>query len=106
MPDHVEMRLMIPAELGPEAEVLDELRHRVDAAVAAIVAERLRNGRRVLGRRAVLHQPRIFVTDVTVGRLRQDGENVLAIRIRYDVISTNAPDNNVILSSIDQTVRV
>jgi hypothetical protein len=56
MPDHVEMRLTIPAELGPEAEVLDELRHRVDAAVAAIATERRRNGRRVLGRRAVLHQ--------------------------------------------------
>jgi len=56
MPDHVEMQLTIPAELGPEAEVLDELGHRVNAAVAAIAAERHRNGRRVLGRRAVLHQ--------------------------------------------------
>jgi phage baseplate assembly protein W len=51
-------------------------------------------------------EPRIVVTDVAVGRLRQDSENVLAIRIRYDVISTNTPGNNVILSGIDQTVRL
>lgn len=46
-------------------------------------------------------EPRIIVTDVAVGRLRQDGENVLAIRVRYNVISTNTPGNNVILSGID-----
>jgi hypothetical protein len=51
-------------------------------------------------------EPRIIVTDVAVGRLRQDGENVLAIRVRYDVISTNTPGNNVILSGIEQTVRL
>src|SRR5215467_5566455 len=51
-------------------------------------------------------EPRIVVTAVTLGRLRQDGENVLAIRIRYDVISTITPGNNVTLSSIEQTVRV
>ena len=51
-------------------------------------------------------EPRIIVTDVAVGRLRQDGENVLAIRVRYDVISTNTPGNNVILSGIEQTVHL
>jgi uncharacterized protein len=49
-------------------------------------------------------EPRIVVTGVAIGRLCQDGENVLAIRIRYDVISTNTPGNNVILAGIDQTV--
>jgi putative transposase len=56
MPDIVELRLAIPPELGPEAEILDDLRRRVAAAEAAIAAERQRTGRRVLGRRAVLQQ--------------------------------------------------
>jgi hypothetical protein len=56
MPDAVEMRLAIPAELGPEADVLEELRQRVAAAVAATGAERQRTGQRVYGRRAVLQQ--------------------------------------------------
>lgn len=51
-------------------------------------------------------EPRLIVTAVTVRREQHDGENVLAIRVRYDVISTNTPGNNVILSGIDQTVRV
>lgn len=57
MPEAVEMQLTVPAELGPEAEVLEELRQRVAAAVASIAAERQRSGKRVLGRRAVLRQP-------------------------------------------------
>jgi len=57
MPDAVEMRLAIPIELGPEADVLEELRQRVAAAVASFSAERQRTGRRVVGRRAVLQQP-------------------------------------------------
>jgi hypothetical protein len=40
-----------------EADVLEELRQRVAAAVAAIGAERQRAGQRVYGRRAVLQQP-------------------------------------------------
>ena len=56
MPDSVEMRLTIPPELGPEAEVLDDLRQRVAAVEAAAAAERHQTGRRVLGRRAVLEQ--------------------------------------------------
>ena len=57
MPEAVELRLTIPAELGPEADVLEELRQRVAAAVAAIGAARQRTGQRVYGRRAVLQQP-------------------------------------------------
>jgi hypothetical protein len=57
MPEAVEMRLTIPAELGPEAAVLEELQQRVATAVAAIGAERQRTGQRVYGRRAVLQQP-------------------------------------------------
>jgi len=56
MPGAVELRLTIPAELGPADEVLEELRQRVEAAVAAIGAERQRAGTRVYGRRAVLQQ--------------------------------------------------
>jgi putative transposase len=56
MPDVVEMQLTIPSELGPEAEILDDLRQRVAMAVASIEAERQRTGQRVLGRRAVLRQ--------------------------------------------------
>jgi phage baseplate assembly protein W len=51
-------------------------------------------------------EPRIVVTAVTVQREQHDGENVLAIRIRYDVISTNTSGNNVILSGIEQTVHL
>lgn len=47
-------------------------------------------------------EPRIAVTAVTVGREQHDGDNVLAIRLRYDVISTNTPGNNVILAGIEQ----
>jgi hypothetical protein len=57
MPEAVEMRLAVPAELGPEAEVLEDLRQRVAAAVASIAEERQRMGKRILGRRAVLRQP-------------------------------------------------
>jgi REP element-mobilizing transposase RayT len=56
MPDAVELRLHIPPELGPETEVLDELRRRVTAAETSLAAERQRTGRRILGRRAVLRQ--------------------------------------------------
>jgi putative transposase len=56
MPEAVEMRLTIPPELGPEADVLDELRRRVTEVEDALAAERQRTGRRVFGRRAVLQQ--------------------------------------------------
>jgi hypothetical protein len=56
MPDVVEMRLAIPAELGPEAEVTAELRQRVAAAEVSLAIERQRAGMKVYGRRAVLQQ--------------------------------------------------
>jgi hypothetical protein len=56
MPEAVEMRLTIPAEMGPEAEVLAELRDRVRAVEVEQEVERRRTGRRVVGRRAVLAQ--------------------------------------------------
>ena len=38
-------------------------------------------------------EPRVRVTDVKVARERQDGEDVLAIRVRYD-ITTARPNNS------------
>ena len=51
-------------------------------------------------------EPRVIVSDVRISREQHDGDNVLAIRLRYDIISTNTPGNSVILSRIDQTVRL
>jgi len=51
-------------------------------------------------------EPRIVVTAVAVDREQSDGENVLAIRIRYDVISANAPETHVILGGIEQRVLI
>ncbi len=51
-------------------------------------------------------EPRVVVTAVQVAREQQDGENVLAIRLRYNVISTNVPGNNVILAGLQQLVIV
>jgi REP element-mobilizing transposase RayT len=56
MPDALELPLTIPPELGPAAEVLSELRERVRAVEIERTAERLRTGRTVVGRRAVLAQ--------------------------------------------------
>jgi putative transposase len=56
MPDELEMALTIPSELGHVAEVLSELRDRVQRVELEQVAERQRTGGRVLGRRAVLAQ--------------------------------------------------
>jgi hypothetical protein len=56
MPDALELLLTIPAELGPAAELLSELRDRVRALELERAAERARTGRRVLGRRAMLAQ--------------------------------------------------
>lgn len=51
-------------------------------------------------------EPRVQVTSVQVTRERLDGENILAIRVRYNVISTNTPGNNVVLGAVEQTVRL
>lgn len=56
MPEVVELRLTLPPELGPEAELLAELRERVRAVELEHEAERRRTGHRVLGRRGVLAQ--------------------------------------------------
>jgi REP-associated tyrosine transposase len=56
MPDALELPLTIPAELGPAAELVSELRDRVRAVELERAAERARTGRRVLGRRAVRAQ--------------------------------------------------
>ena len=50
-------------------------------------------------------EPRVQVTSVQVTRERLDGENVLAIRLKYNVISTNTPGNNVIVSGLELGVR-
>jgi phage baseplate assembly protein W len=49
-------------------------------------------------------EPRVIVTAVSIRRETHDGANVLAIRLRYDIISANTPGNNVILSGVDQTI--
>ena len=51
-------------------------------------------------------EPRIILTETRVTRESKDGENVLAIRIRYNVIDTNVPGNNVLLEGVEQTVTV
>ena len=51
-------------------------------------------------------EPRVQVTSVKVTRERQDGENVLAIRLRYNIISANTPGNNVTLGEEEQVVYV
>lgn len=51
-------------------------------------------------------EPRVVVTSVHVSRERQEGDDVLAIRLRYDLISRNTPGNNVILPGIEQTLRL
>jgi REP element-mobilizing transposase RayT len=56
MPETIELPLTLPLELGPRAEVLAELRARVEAVEAEFAAERQRTGGRVCGRRAVLAQ--------------------------------------------------
>lgn len=56
MPEAVELRLTIPAELGPEAEVLTELRQRVAVAEDEFATERSHAGKQIYGRRAVLRQ--------------------------------------------------
>jgi len=49
-------------------------------------------------------EPRVIVTAVRVAGEQQNGQNVLSIKVTYDVISTNTPGNNVILSGIEQSV--
>jgi hypothetical protein len=39
-------------------------------------------------------------------REEQDGENILAIRLRHDVIDRKVPGDNVILSGLEQSAGV
>jgi putative transposase len=56
MPDEVALSLVIPAELGPTGHVINEIKAGVEAVEASSREERMRTGRRVLGRRQVLAQ--------------------------------------------------
>jgi hypothetical protein len=49
-------------------------------------------------------EPRIVVISVQVTREQRGGEKILAIRLHYNVISTNTPGNNVMLHDVSQTV--
>lgn len=51
-------------------------------------------------------EPRVVVTSVQLVREQEEGENVLAIRVRYNVVSANTPRNNIVLAGIEQTVTV
>ncbi|MDR7420821.1 MAG: GPW/gp25 family protein [Armatimonadota bacterium] len=51
-------------------------------------------------------EPRVQVTSVQVTRERDRGENVLAIRLRYNIISTNTPGNNVIVEGVEQMLAL
>jgi phage baseplate assembly protein W len=51
-------------------------------------------------------EPRVQLTSVQVTRERDRGENVLAIRLRYNIISANVPGNNVIVEGVEQALRV
>jgi len=56
MPESATLRLTLPRELGDADEVRAELRARVAEMEQTLADQRQRAGRRVLGRRAVLHQ--------------------------------------------------
>jgi len=51
-------------------------------------------------------EPRVQLTSVQVTRERDRGENILAIRLRYNIISADTPGNAVILAGVEQTVMV
>jgi hypothetical protein len=55
-PGAVALTFALPPELGDPAPLLAELRAQVAATEAAVVAERMRTGARVLGRRTILRQ--------------------------------------------------
>jgi putative transposase len=56
MPAAVTLTFALPPELGDPEPLLDELRAQVAATEAAVAAERMRTGARVLGRRTILRQ--------------------------------------------------
>jgi hypothetical protein len=56
MPEQVEIVLEIPPELGDHDDIVARLRVQIAAIEAQHAAERVKTGRRVLGRRRVLRQ--------------------------------------------------
>jgi REP element-mobilizing transposase RayT len=56
MPAEVTLNLVLPSELGNSSQLRAELRERVAAVEAAVAAERMRTGARILGRRTILRQ--------------------------------------------------
>jgi REP element-mobilizing transposase RayT len=56
MPAAVTLTFALPPEFGDPAPLLDALRAQVAATEAAVAAERMRTGARVLGRRTILRQ--------------------------------------------------
>jgi hypothetical protein len=56
MPKAVTLNLVVPPELGDPEQILDELRKQVAIQEAAIAAERMRTGARVMGRRMIQRQ--------------------------------------------------
>jgi putative transposase len=56
MPETVEMSLVIPRELGEHDAVVAEVRARVEEFEREKFEQRMKSGRRILGRRAVLEQ--------------------------------------------------
>lgn len=51
-------------------------------------------------------EPRVQLTSVQVTRERDRGENVLSVRVRYNIISANVPGNKVIVEGVEQTAIV
>jgi putative transposase len=56
MPETVEMSLVIPRELGEHESVVAEIRARVEAVEQEMFDQRMKTGKRILGRRGVLDQ--------------------------------------------------
>jgi phage baseplate assembly protein W len=51
-------------------------------------------------------EPRVMVTGVQLTREQRNGKNMLAIRLKYNVISTGTPRNGILLARVEQTVTM
>lgn len=51
-------------------------------------------------------EPRVIVKTVSVTRETQEGDNILAVRLGYSLISRNVSGNQVLVPSVEQTVLV
>jgi REP element-mobilizing transposase RayT len=56
MPEEIELELGLPGDFEGKQEFLAELRRRIDAVEEGCALERMRTGRRVVGRRVILRQ--------------------------------------------------